>query len=35
VILSIMNLIDRLLIDEYRVGHTKAWIILIRLLASR
>ena len=27
VILSIMNLIDRLLIDEYWVGHTKAWII--------
>lgn len=25
--LSIMNLIDRLLIDEYWVGHTKAWII--------
>lgn len=24
-ILSIMNLIDRLLIDEYWVGHTKAW----------
>ena len=27
VILSIMNLIDRLLIDDYWVGHTKAWII--------
>ena len=27
VILSIMNLIDRLLIDEYWVGHTHAWII--------
>ena len=27
VILSVMNLIDRLLIDEYWVGHTKAWII--------
>lgn len=27
VILSIMNLIDRLLIDEYWVGHTRAWII--------
>ena len=27
VILSIMNLIDRLWIDEYWVGHTKAWII--------
>ena len=27
VILFIMNLIDRLLIDEYWVGHTKAWII--------
>ena len=26
-ILSIMNLIDRLLIDEYWVGHTKGWII--------
>ena len=25
VILSIMNLIDRLLIDGYRVGHTSAW----------
>ncbi len=24
-ILSVMNLIDRLLIDEYWVGHTKAW----------
>ena len=24
-ILSIVNVIDRLLIDEYRVGHTKAW----------
>ena len=28
VILFIMNLIDRFLIDEYWVGHTKAWIIL-------
>ena len=27
VILSVMNLIDRLLIDEYWVGHTGAWII--------
>ena len=27
VILSIMNLIDRFLIDEYWVGHTKMWII--------
>ena len=27
VILFIMNLIDRLLIDEYWVGHTHAWII--------
>ena len=27
VILSIMNLIDRFLIDEYWVGHTRAWII--------
>ena len=27
-ILSIMNLIDRLFIDEYCVGHTKAWEIL-------
>ena len=27
VILSIMNLIDRFLIDEYWVGHTDAWII--------
>ena len=27
VILSIMNLIDRFLIDEYWVGHTSAWII--------
>ncbi len=27
VILSIMNLIDRFLIDEYWVGHIKAWII--------
>ena len=27
VILSIMNLIDRFLIDNYWVGHTKAWII--------
>lgn len=26
-ILSIMNLIDRLLIDGYWVGHTNAWII--------
>ena len=24
-ILSIMNLIDRFLIDDYWVGHTKAW----------
>ena len=27
VILMIMNLVDRLVIDEYWVGHTKAWII--------
>ncbi len=27
VILSIMNLIDRFLIDDYWVGHTTAWII--------
>ena len=27
VILSIMNLIDRILIDEFWVGHTKDWII--------
>lgn len=27
VILLIVNLIDRLLIDEFWVGHTKAWII--------
>ena len=27
VILSIMNLIDRFLIDDYWVGHTEAWII--------
>ena len=27
VILSFMNLVDRLLIDEFWVGHTKAWII--------
>ncbi len=27
VILSIMNLIDRFLIDDYWVGHTRAWII--------
>ncbi len=27
VILFIMNLIDRFLIDEYWIGHTKAWII--------
>lgn len=26
-ILSIMNLIDRFLIDEYWVGHTRAWVI--------
>lgn len=26
-ILSIVNLIDRLVIDEYWVGHTKAWVI--------
>ena len=26
-ILSVVNLIDRLVIDEYWVGHTKAWII--------
>ena len=27
VILSVMNLIDRFLIDGYWVGHTKAWVI--------
>lgn len=27
VILMIMNLVDRFLIDEYWVGHTKAWVI--------
>ena len=27
VILSVMNLIDRFLIDEYWVGHTTAWVI--------
>ena len=27
VVLFIMNLIDRFLIDDYWVGHTKAWII--------
>ena len=27
VILSVMNLIDRFLIDDFWVGHTKAWII--------
>ncbi|MBQ4225482.1 MAG: hypothetical protein II664_04105 [Oscillospiraceae bacterium] len=27
VILSVMNLIDRFFIDEYWVGHTKAWLI--------
>ena len=27
VILSVLNLIDRLGIDEYWVGHTKAWVI--------
>lgn len=27
VILSIMNLIDRLLVDEYWVNHTNAWVI--------
>ena len=27
VILSVMNLIDRFLIDDYWVGHTQAWII--------
>ena len=27
IILSIMNIIDRFLIDEYWVGHTHAWII--------
>ena len=27
VILSVMNLINRFLIDDYWVGHTKAWII--------
>ncbi len=26
-VLSVMNLIDRLLIDEFWVGHTQAWII--------
>jgi len=27
IILMIMNLVDRLVVDEYWVGHTKAWII--------
>ena len=27
VILSIMNVIDRLLVDDYWVGHTYAWVI--------
>ena len=27
VILSVMNLIDRFLVDGFRVGHTKAWTI--------
>lgn len=27
VILSVMNLIDRFLVDDFWVGHTKAWII--------
>lgn len=27
VILSVMNLMDRFLVDDYWVGHTKAWII--------
>lgn len=27
VILSVMNLIDRFLVDEWWVGHTSAWII--------
>ena len=27
VILSIMNVIDRLLVDDYWVGHTDAWVI--------
>lgn len=27
VILSVMNLIDRFLVDDYWVGHTKAWTI--------
>ena len=27
VIMMIMNLINRLVVDEYWVGHTKAWII--------
>lgn len=27
IILSVMNLIDRFLIDDYWVGHTKAWTI--------
>ncbi len=26
-ILSIVNLIDRLVIDEYWVGHTRSWVI--------
>lgn len=28
VILSVMNLMDRFLVDDYWVGHTKAWTIL-------
>lgn len=27
VILMVMNLMDRILVDEYWVGHTKAWVI--------
>lgn len=27
VILSVMNLMDRFLVDDYWVGHTKAWTI--------
>jgi glutamine amidotransferase-like uncharacterized protein len=27
VILSVMNVIDRFLVDDWWVGHTKAWII--------
>ena len=34
VILSIMNVIDRLLIDDYWVGHTDAWVIPARKISG-